>query len=199
MDSSEPHELHLSGGQPPGGPRTPANSREVCEIRALATALAAALGGLLLLNFSPALELALFARGAAHLAGLFSGTSVLRATDGWLLPSPDLPVVVTTACSATDFFLMVAGLISWQLTRRGKPPVRALLAGLLTALPLAIFINSLRVVTVTQAHRWFIPLLPEAYGPFLHLLTGAAIFPPSLIALNLLLEFHGRRQLPIRA
>ena len=91
---------------------------------------------------------------------------------------------------------MVAGLISWQLTAAANLPSAP--AGLLTALPLAIFINSLRVVTSRRPTAGS-SRLPEAYGPFLHLLTGAAIFPPSLIALNLLLEFHGRRQLPIRA
>lgn len=168
-------------------------------LRALATAAATALVGIVVLQFFPALELAVFARGAAQLASLFTGTPLHRAADGWQLPSPDLPVVVTAACSATDFFLMVAALIGWQFARHEKSPVRALLTGLLAALPLAIVINSLRIVAVTQAHRWVIPLLPEAYGPFAHMLAGAAIFLPSLIVLNLLLEFHGRPRSPARA
>ena len=167
-------------------------------VRSLAPALAAALCGGLLLKLIPALELALFARGAAELAGLFTGTPVVPINAGWLLPSPALPVAVTAACSATDFFLMVAALVSWQLARHGQHPVRATLAGLGAALPLAIFLNALRIVAVSAAHRWFIPLLPDAYGSFLHLLTGAAVFLPALIALNLLLESHGRPRLPAR-
>lgn len=169
------------------------------EFRSAATALAAALSGGLLLKFFPALELALFARGAAQLASLFTGRPLLRLDEGWLLPSPDLPVAVTAACSATDFFLMVATLMAWQFTRRGHHPARAWVTGLAAALPLAIFLNSLRVVAVTGAHRWLIPLLPDVYGAFLHLLTGAAIFLPSLIALNFLLEFHGRPRSPTPA
>ena len=169
------------------------------ELRALSVAAATALAGTVVLRFFPALELALFARGTAQLASLFTGTPLLRAADGWQLPSPDLPVVVTAACSATDFFLMVAALIAWQFARRGKPPALTVLVALLTALPLAIVINSLRIVAVTQAHRWFIPLLPEAYAPFAHMLTGAAVFLPSLITLNLLLEFHARPCSPARS
>ena len=68
--------------------------------------------------------------------------------------------------------------------------------GQLSPLPLTLFVNALRVVTVTAAHRWLIPLLPSAYDAFLHLLTGVAIFLPALIALNLLLETHGRPRSP---
>jgi exosortase/archaeosortase family protein len=169
--------------------------RSSLVIRAIATAFATALGGVGLLKLLPSLELALFARGAAQLAGLFTGAPVQRIAEGWLLFQPEFPVVVTVACSATDYFLIVAALIGWQIARRGQHSafaVLAVLTGLLVALPLSIAINALRIVAVSAAHRWFTPLLPAAYSSFLHLLTGAAIFLPALIALNLALEFHGR-------
>ncbi len=170
------------------------------ELRALAPAVTAALAAILLgalvLHLLPALELSLFAAGAARLAGLFTGTPVVRIAEGWLLPHPVFPVAVTAACSATDYYLMVAALITWQRARRGRSPAPALLVGLAAALPLTLFVNSLRVVTVTAAHRWLIPLLPSAYDAFLHLLAGVAVFLPALIALNLLLEIHGRSRSP---
>lgn len=165
------------------------------NLRALATALAAMLAGALVLRLFPALELSLFAAGAARLTGFFTGTPVVRIAEGWLLPHPAFPVAVTTACSATDFFLMVAALVAWQRTRRGAHPASALPVGLVAALPLALFVNSLRIVTVTAAHRWLGPLLPAAYDAFLHLLTGIAVFLPALIAINFLLELHGRSRL----
>jgi len=161
--------------------------------RAIIAGLAAAAGGGLLLRCLPGMEVQLFAGGAARLAGLLAGSPVLRVGQRWELPSASVPVAVTAACSATDFFLMVSALISWQLARQGKSLVIAIPAGLVAALPLTISINALRIVAVAQAHRWVIPLVPDSYGPFLHLLTGVAIFLPSLVALNLLLESHGHR------
>jgi exosortase/archaeosortase family protein len=150
-------------------------------------------GGLLLTLF-PLLELELFAGGSARLASLLTGSVILRIEEGWALPAASAPIVVTTACSATGYFLLIAALIGWHRARRGKSLVGAILAGLVVGLPLSITINSLRVVAVMQAHHWVIPLLPDAYGAFLHMLTGVAVFLPSLVALNLLLEYHGRHR-----
>ena len=169
------------------------------EGRAVWAGCAAAGSGWLLLRLIPQLELGLFARGAAWLAGFFTGAPILRVEEGWMLAGSGQPVVITTACSATGYFLIVATLVSWQLARHGKSPGRAAVTGFCAALPLAILLNALRVVTVTQAHRWLIPRLPEAYGPFLHMLTGAAIFLPALITLNLLLEIHGRPRTSVRS
>ena len=69
----------------------------------------------------------------------------------------------------------------------------AIVATLVMAVPLTLAINALRIIVVTQAHVWVIPLLPPAYEAFLHLLTGVAVFLPALIGLNGLLEFlHDR-------
>ena len=162
------------------------------DCRAVAPAVAAVLIGALALHLLPSLEVSMFAAGAAHLASLFTGTPVVRISEGWLLPHPSFPVAVTAACSATDYYLMVAALITWQRARHGQSLAPSLLVGLLAALPLTLFVNALRVVTVTAAHRWLIPLLPSSFDAFLHLVTGIAIFLPALIALNLLLEIHGR-------
>jgi exosortase/archaeosortase family protein len=167
------------------------------DLRAPVAAGAAALIGALVLRLLPALELSLFAAGAAHLAGLFTGTPAVRIAEGWLLPHPAFPTAVTAACSATDYYLMVVALITWQRARHGQSPAPALIVGLLAALPLTLFVNALRIVSVTAAHRWLFPMLPSAYDAFLHLLTGVAIFLPALLALNLLLEIHGRSRPPI--
>ena len=162
---------------------------------AVAWIIGAAGGGLLVRVF-PALELGLFANGAARIAGLFTGSPVVRVEQGWALPAASSPVVVTAACSATSFFVMVTAIIAWQLARWGRSVAFAVFAGLIAAAPVAIFINSLRIVTVAQVHRWVIPLLPGTCEPFLHLATGIAVFLPSLIALNVLLEYNGYRHIP---
>lgn len=139
----------------------------------------------------PRLETELFAGGAARLASWFSGVAAVRLDEGWALAFSGQPVIVTTACNATDFFLMTAALLGWHCARRMRLPV-AVVAALGAAVPLTLFINALRIVAVAQAHRWIIPRMPAAYGSFLHMLTGVAVFLPALIALNLILEFHGR-------
>jgi exosortase/archaeosortase family protein len=170
----------------------PSFSHRAAFLRPALTGLfAAALGGALL-GFFPSLELDVFSKGAAYLAGLLTGSPTLRVAEGWILPSDARPVVVTSACSASHYYLIVAFVVSTHLCRRGKPPLFAGLGGLLLAFPVCLLVNALRVITVTQVHRWIIPRLPEAYGPFLHLLTGVAIFLPALIALNLLMETYAR-------
>lgn len=159
-------------------------------LRPVLPALAAAFLGALVLQLLPALELAVFARGAARIAGVLAGTAIQPAPEGWLLPHAAVPVAVTAACSATDFYLMLVTLIAWQVARRGQPAWRAISAGLFGALPVVLLINALRIIAVAAAHRWFIPLLPDSYAPLLHMLTGAAIFLPSLVLLNLFLERH---------
>lgn len=138
---------------------------------------------------------AVFVGGAARLVSLWSGTARLPTAEGWALPLTSTPVIVTAACSATDFYVMVATLLSWHLARRWPRDggaAAAVASALIIALPLTLLVNALRIIAVAAAHRWVIPRLPPAYDAFLHLLTGAAVFLPALILLNLTLEsLHG--------
>ena len=174
-------------------------SRGAWPLRAALAGLGTATVGGLLLRLGPSLELDLFAAGAARLASLLTGAAVLRVDDGWLLALADRPVVVTAACSGVDYFLIVAALLGWQLARAGKSLPAAVVGAVALALPLTILVNALRVVAVTHAHRWVIPLLPETYRSFAHMFTGVAVFLPSLIALNLVLEAYGRSRRPAAA
>ena len=133
----------------------------------------------------------LFCHGAAWLAGGLSGSRVVRVEEGWMLESP-IPAVVTGACSGTTYFLLVAALVGWHLGKRSHRATVAAIAAVGCSVPLAIAINAVRIVVVTQAHRWAIPHFPQSYGPFLHMLTGLAVFLPAFIALNIFFETHGR-------
>jgi len=180
------------------------------SIRRLATfplgpvlvALCAAGAGGVLLKLVSALETDVFVAGAARLAGVISGVPAEAGADGWMLAFAGQPLLVTTACSATDFFLMVAALLGWHGALRTERPVLLPVAGvvaLIAAVPVTLFINALRLIAVAHAHVWVIPRMPEAYGAFLHMLTGVAVFLPSLIALNLIFEIYGRSRTPSRA
>ncbi len=167
--------------------------------RAAVSVLGAVLAGKLWLKVIPRLELDFLAAGAAGLAGVFTGVGARRGDGGWVLSVGGMPAVVTEACSGADYFLILLALLGWQLVQRGRSIGIAILVGLPAAGLLTIFVNSLRIVTVVQAHRWVIPLLPASYGHFAHMLTGAAVFLPSLIALNLLLEHHGHTRTASRS
>ena len=158
----------------------------------MAAGLMAAGAGASILQFLPQLRIELFAAAAARLAA-----SLMGAEFGWSENSPmilpgDRAIAVTAVCSGTDFFLMVAALFGWWLMRVDRTFLRIVVVSLACAVPVTVLVNALRVVAVTQAHRWLIPLLPERYGAFSHLFTGAAVFLPSLILLNLILERYAK-------
>ncbi len=161
-----------------------------------AMASALALGcGVLALRVAPWMENEVFAHGAARLAGLFLGVPGVRTEEGWALPFAAQPVMVTTACAATDFYLMAAAVLGWHIMRRAGRMAwlpAAVVVALLAALPVTLLVNALRIVAVAHAHHWVISRLPASYDAFLHMLTGASVFLPALIALNLLLELYGR-------
>lgn len=112
-----------------------------------------------------------------------------------MLEFPGQPLLVTAGCSATDFFLMTAALLGWHFALRAKRLARLPAAGMAAvaaAVPVTLFVNALRLVAVAHAHSWAGPRLPGTYGAFLHMFTGAAVFLPALIGLNLILETYGR-------
>ena len=115
--------------------------------------------------------------------------------EGWLLPSQFEPVLVSQACCGSDFWLLVVALLAWQLAPQPQPIPGVTILALLYAAPLSLAVNSIRIVVVVQAHRWFIPLWPEKYAPFFHQLTGVAVFLPALIFLHALLEHSRSRRL----
>jgi exosortase/archaeosortase family protein len=166
--------------------------------RGLLPAIFTAFTGAALVHLLPTFEFQVLARGAAGLTALLCGSPVLALDEGFALPAAHVPVIVTRGCSAADFFCMVATLVSWHVARRTRSPWATLPVGLVAAVPLTIFVNALRISTVALAHRWIIPQFPEAYASFLHLTTGAAVFLPSLIALQFLFDTHARRSAATR-
>ncbi len=165
---------------------------------AITAGLAVAAAALVMTGW-PDVTTSLFVAGAARLAGILGGVPAVSSEADWLLPFAGQPLRVTKACSATDFFLMATAVLAWRLATRASagrrqrwniatPAIVALAP--LAALAVTLPINAVRLVAVAHAHRWVIPLLPESYGPFLHMLAGATVFLPALIALNLLLEHH---------
>lgn len=168
---------------------TPISMRLPIKLFVAAGAMILAAEGLAMF---PGVVNAVFMGGAARLASLLSGAAVTPMDEGWALAFAGQPVLVTEACRATDFYLMATAVIGWHLAARLRWWPLAPLCAALAAVPLTVCVNALRVIAVAQAHRWVIPRLPEPYEPFLHMLTGAAVFLPALIGLNVIFESYGR-------
>lgn len=154
---------------------------------------AAVLLNVVLLRVFPQLETAVFARAAAWLTGALTGSPVEAADGGWLFHFHGLPVLVSSVCSATDYWLLVTALLGWQLARVSKHPLQTVPVTWLLAAPIAIAVNVARLATLAVAHRWLIPVIPDAYANLLHLLLGIAVFLPALVLLNALLDHRHAR------
>ena len=155
------------------------------------SAASGALLATLFVHCFPTAELQLFVQGAAKISSLFTHTSAISVENGWLLPLHHQTVLVSKACSGVTFFIITCTLLCWHIARHVKSTIAAVSIGFISAFILAITVNALRIVCLVQAHRWLIPLVPESYAAFAHMLVGAAVFLPTLIALNTLLEFYG--------
>ncbi|MEO6006032.1 MAG: exosortase/archaeosortase family protein [Opitutus sp.] len=147
----------------------------------------------LFVHLCPGFEFNILAQGAARVAALVCGSSMEVSTRGFAVPEAQVPVIVTAACSAADYFCIMAALVTWQLARRAPRAWVMIPVGLAAAVPLTIIVNALRILSVAHAHRWIIPHFPAAYSSFLHLTAGVAVFLPSLIALQFLFSRHGYR------
>jgi len=167
----------------------PTDWRQVCaSIFVAATSAALSLFGL---TIWPSLGLEFFCRGAGWLAAVMTGCPMVRVENGWMLSAAS-PVVVTSACSGTTYFVLLAVLFGWHVQQRVRRSFVAVGAAIACAVPTAVAVNGLRVAAVLQTHRWLYPLFPDSFRPFLHMLTGVAVFLPALIAINLACEIHGR-------
>lgn len=171
-------------------------ARSDFPLRHSAGALVAAVCAGMLPSIFPSIERGFFSHGTAVLAGLFTGAPVIEVDTGWLLGVATSPVVITNACSATDYFMITALLIAWHLSARSRSVVIGALSALVLALPLTLVVNAFRIVVVSQLYHWTSSSVPSSYGHFVHLLIGVAVFLPSLIALNLLLEIYGKSRVP---
>lgn len=163
----------------------------------LSAACITAASGWLILAYFSALELGWFARTAARVASLFIGSGIRQDPAGWSFYSGNLEVLVSSACSGTGFFIILATLLSLQLCRPGW----RMLAGCAFSIGLAFLaaplINGLRITLVAELHRWILPQIPLSAHAFIHMLAGAAVFLPVLIFINLLIErYAGKPKFP---
>lgn len=143
------------------------------------------------LTIFPELEIELFARTAAEAASLFTGAPVLADPTGWLLPHAGVELLVSEACSGTDFFVMLVALLCWRFTARTHTGT-AIALGLALGLAGSLAVNSLRVILVAQTSRLQLALLPEDYQSFAHLLLGITVFLPALVLVNLIFDAYDR-------
>ena len=94
----------------------------------------------------PNCQLRIFAQAAAKLTGLLTGAPVFKISEGWLLPIKGQDILVNTACSGSDFFLMLTLLLSWQLPILIKRRSLCIACSLTVGLVLTCLLNALRII-----------------------------------------------------
>jgi exosortase len=132
------------------------------------------------------LPLQLVASSAGESIIRMFGVPVLR--DGNVLQLPSRALEVVEACSGIRSIvslLMVATVIGYLFERR--PSIRILLA--LTAVPIAIVTNALRIAGTGLASEWINPAAAEG---FFHTFSGALLFAIALIGLSSAQQLMGR-------
>jgi len=162
------------------------------DVRAIWAGVGTLATGWLLLTAFPSCEIDVFSAGAARVTGIITGLPTFRVEQGWMLPTAGpWPVVVSPACSASHYFLIVSTLLSTHFARRGGSLVFAAAMGLMVGFPLTLLVNAMRILSVIQVYRWIVPHVPAHRVLFLHMLTGVTVFLPCLIGINYLLEKYG--------
>ena len=142
--------------------------------------------------FYPAVEMHIFIQGTAKLVSLFIGAQVLQVDSGWLLYLPSITLLVSKACSGTNFFIITCTLLGWHLADKTKYHIVNIGIVITVASFFSVLINALRIACLSLAHHLFFPFLPENYIAFAHMLVGVAVFLPALIGLNAIFEFYGK-------
>lgn len=111
-----------------------------------------------------------FMRPAAHLAALYLGTAFDAST--MTIAARGVTVEVVRACSATDFFSMVAALLAFTMPIRSIAP--RILASIAAAWLVAVLANAVRLILLVFADGFF----PGSQLPAVHMAIGIAVFLP---------------------
>lgn len=136
---------------------------------------------------------AAFCAPAAHVAGLLSGAPCVKEGDDYRLTGTDLDLTVAPACSAVDYFCLMAGFLSLLVSWRAFG-LRAQLLVLPAAWALTIIVNAMRLTACWQTDRLVHPLLPESVWPAPHMAVGIATFLAGLTFVFWLMTIRKKEQ-----
>jgi exosortase K len=127
----------------------------------------------------------------ARICSLFLAVDCINTTEGYMLANEILPIHVTKACSAANFFILSIALISGTVIKSVR--IKEFKKGL-WILPFAYLVtisaNTSRIIAGWITGRWARMLLPENFWPGIHLATGIVVFLTFLIATYLLVTWR---------
>lgn len=118
----------------------------------------------------------------AWIASWFMSATCILTPQGCLLITPTSPVHVTLACSAANFFILLASLLAGQVLVLQRPRIVILALTFLTSYLVALAANSARVVFAWYAGQWTERFLPSHFAAAVHMGAGILVFLVFLIA-----------------
>lgn len=155
--------------------------------------LATAAAACALVLRSPDSDLSFLVAPAAKAVSLFTGVEHVSVDGG--MAFPPLGIVIDRSCSGASFMvvvLAVSALLLWRIGSGGRSAWLRAIVLLVLAYPVAVLVNSARIVGILQAQHMLGPLSPashEALGAFMML---AFLLMFSLLATRLTRPAHAR-------
>lgn len=128
---------------------------------------------------------------SAQLCSIFLGSPCITTPEGYILDTATLPIHVTQACSAANFFLLTFILVTGAVIQSFR--IKELLK-ILWILPasyiVTILANSARIIAGWIMGQWARAVLAERFWASVHLGTGVVVFLTFLIVIYLLLMWR---------
>jgi exosortase K len=128
---------------------------------------------------------------SAKIASLFLASDLSAADRGFVINNEKLPIYVTKACSAANFFILIVVFLGAAVIKSCKFED---FSKIIWIIPLAycitVFANVSRIVGCWFTGRLARNIFPENFWPAVHLGTGVIIFLTFLIGTYLILKWR---------
>lgn len=130
---------------------------------------------------------------SAKITSLFLASNCTSTDSGFILNNQKLPIYVTKACSAANFFIMILIFLSVAIIKSCRFKE---ISKIIWIIPSAYFItisaNVSRIIGCWFTGRLARYIFPENFWPAVHLGTGIIVFLTFLIAAYFLLKWSLR-------
>jgi exosortase K len=134
--------------------------------------------------------LTVFAMPAAWLSATLLGTRCVPVDAGYMLDNGTLPVLVSAACSGSNFYILVVAMGIGLAHRRHQLRVATILTALVIAYPITVLTNTCRITLGFHAAIWARQILPQAMWAGAHLTVGVLVFIVALIGATGITEWR---------
>lgn len=128
-----------------------------------------------------------FCYPVARATAAFLGVPCAPTDEGFTLPTPEIAIHVTLACSAGRYFVLILALLVREAIHAGLRP-RFWLALPLAAYLITMAANTMRIVMAWLAARLAAHALPVDFQPAVHTAAGVFVFLSVLIVVHVVIS-----------